>query len=525
MIYIQEIFYIFFSGLVFGLVLTVIWDTLERKVLLRKKKIEAEHLIQEAEDQAEDYFESQTKECFFINEKKTSEFEKEKKTLQLSLQANQSQIDLKKTQLHINNKTNSEKIQRWQKNITEFKKTASDLIEKKKLLRENLQKYINNKIDQLQKKFFIELSQLKEELKEEVKEQWISQVKKQIEKEEKNNKQNLQKESFFQLNQILNRMDRAYCPERGIKPVLFKDLKHLEHVVGKDNGYLNEIEKECGVDIALDKEELLQASIFGIDPVRRELGRLSVQKLSKLRRIDSSTIKKNVKINKKNLFSKIRFDGKQICKKLGLKNVAPEVQNMMGALRYRYSFAQNQYFHCEEVGWLCGLLNAEMSLPIKPAQRAGLFHDIGKTMDHSIEGNHAVIGAEFLSKHNESEEVLHAVRAHHHDETPSTPLAYLVIVADSISGSRPGARRFTEDSYNQKMASLERIIDSFENIEDAYIMNAGREMRVIIKNEKTSDKEALELSQLIARKIERECSYPGLIKVTVVRHSETVATA
>jgi len=164
-------------------------------------------------------------------------------------------------------------------------------------------------------------------------------------------------------------------------------------------------------------------------------------------------------------------------------------------------------------------------LPVRPGQRAGMCHDIGKAMDHSIEGNHAVIGAEFLSKYGEREDILHPVRAHHHDEQPSTPLAYLVIVADSISGSRPGARRFTEDSYNQKMASLERIIDSFDYIEDAYIMSAGREMRVIVDNKKVSDKKALELSRQIARKIERECSYPGLIKVTVVLHSEKVAIA
>ena len=523
--YIQEIFYIFLSGLVFGLLLTIVWDFLERKVLLRKKKIEAEQLLQDAEDRTRDYFDSQKKECLLATEEQLGVFEKEKKSLQFSFRQVQSEIDLKKTQLEIESKENREKIQSYKQDITELNKTNSTLFEEKKILKQNLQEYIKNKTDQLKKKFSEGLDQLQKELKEEIKEVWINRVKEEIETKEKLNKQNLQKESFFQLNQVLNRMDRAYCPERGIKPVLFKNLKHLENTAGKDKAYLNEIEKECGVDIVLDKEDLFQASIFGIDPVRRELGRISLQKLSKIRRIDVSSIKKNVKANKKNLFSKIRFDGRQICKKLGLKNVAPEVENMMGALRYRYSFAQNQYFHCEEVGWLCGLLNAEMSLPIKPARRAGLFHDIGKTMDHSIEGNHAVIGAEFLSKHKESEEVLHAVRAHHHDETPSTPLAYLVIVADSISGSRPGARRFTEDSYNQKMASLEKIIDSFDNIEDAYIMNAGREMRVIMDNKKTSDQEALELSQLIARKIEKECSYPGLIKVTVVRHSETVATA
>ena len=523
--YIQELSYIFFIGLFLGLLLTVIWDFLEKRILLRKTKIESEHILQEAQERAEDHLEAQKKECFFVAERQFSEFEKEKEVLQSSFQEIQSQIDKKRDQLNLLDKENSWKIQKWRQNIEELKKEADILIEQKNTFQLKEQTYINNRMEQLEKKFSIDRNQFKALLKKELKELWINQTSKQIEKEEEYNKQNIQKDSFFQLNQVLNRIDRPYCSERGIKPVPFKNKRHLENLVGKNNSYLNEIEKECGVDIVVDKEELLQASVFGIDPVRRELGRMSVHKLLDRRKIDSSSIKRTVRMNKKNLFSKIRSDGSLVCKKFGLKNVAPEVKAMMGALRYRYSFAQNQYFHCEEVGWICGLLNAELSLPIKPAQRAGLFHDIGKAMDHSIEGNHAVIGAEFLSKYKESKEVLHAVRAHHHDEVPSTPLAYLVIVADSISGSRPGARRFTEDSYSQKMANLERIIDSFENIADAYIMNAGREMRVIVNDQKVSDQESLELSKLIARKIEKECSYPGLIKVTVVRHSEAIATA
>ena len=261
------------------------------------------------------------------------------------------------------------------------------------------------------------------------------------------------------------------------------------------------------MDILINKEDR-QASVFGIDPVRRELGRMVLAKLAKKSRLDIPFIQKTVRVSKKELFAKIRRDGRDICRRLRLKNVAPEAQNMMGALRYRYSFAQNQHFHCEEAGWLCGLLGAELGLAIKPAQRAGMFHDIGKAMDHSIEGNHAVIGRSFSPNTGRRRRFFHPVRAHHHDEQPSTALAYLVIVADSISGSRPGARRFTEDSYNRKMANLERIIDSFDNIEDAYIMSAGREMRVIVDDKKASDREALDLSRLIARKIEKECSYP-----------------
>lgn len=519
-----DLFFIFLGGLGLGLFLAVIWEYLEKRVALRKTRIEGEHILQEAQEKSDSYFEASGKEVKSFQERKLGFFEKDREKQTQTIKDLQSQVDKSLHKLKFKSKEKKQQLEKIQSSIQDIRKEEKSYIQEKKELRQELKKYLQSRVEKLEKKFSIDSGKLKEVLKGEIEEIWTEKVRKVLEKQEKQEGQTLEKDCYFYLNTVLNRMDRAYCPERGISPVSFKNDKQMNEVLGPDNQFLQEIEKECGVDILVNKEDR-QASIFGIDPVRRELGRMTLTKLSRKYRIDKTLIQKTVRFAKKDLFSRIRRDGQHICRKLRLKNVAPPVQNMMGALRYRYSFAQNQYFHCEEVGWLCGLLNAELGLPLKPAQRVGMFHDIGKAMDHSIEGNHAVIGAEFLSKHNEPEEILHPVRAHHHDETPSNALAYLVIVADSISGSRPGARRFTEDSYNQKMASLERIIDSFDNIEDAYIMSAGREMRVIVDNNKVSDTGALELSKLIARKIEKECSYPGLIKVTVVRHSEKVAMA
>jgi len=193
---------------------------------------------------------------------------------------------------------------------------------------------------------------------------------------------------------------------------------------------------------------------------------------------------------------------------------------MTSALRYRYSFAQNQHFHCEEVGWLCGLLDSELRESgegVLKARRAGMLHDIGKVMDHSQDGGHAVIGADFIKKHGEQADIVYAVRAHHYDVSPEHQLDFLVIAADALSGARPGARRSTEDSYNQKVLALEKIGRSFRGVQDTYIMNAGREIRVIVDSTQVNDRQALDLSKKIAEKIEEECSYPGWIKVTVVR--------
>lgn len=192
---------------------------------------------------------------------------------------------------------------------------------------------------------------------------------------------------------------------------------------------------------------------------------------------------------------------------------------MMGSLRFRYSFTQNQYFHCGEVGWLCGLLSSELGMDIKIGKRSGVLHDIGKSMDHAIEGGHAVIGANFIAKRGESPEVVHNVRAHHYDETPNSVHAFLVIAADAMSGGRPGARRSTLESYAQKITELQEIARSFEGVTDCFVLSGGRECRVYVNNKKISDRDALGLSMKIAAKIEKECNYPGQIKVVVVRET------
>lgn len=323
---------------------------------------------------------------------------------------------------------------------------------------------------------------------------------------------------------VIGRFARPYCPERGIGNVDLINRDIMLRTLGPERGFLREIEKLCGVDIHVH-EEVFYASVLGFDPVRRELGRASLERLVADRHPELNKISRMVASVKTELFKKIRNDGLKVAAELGAQNLHDEIKNMMGALRYRYSFAQNQHFHCAEVGWLCGLLSAELGLSVKDGKRAGLLHDIGKAMDHSIDGGHAVIGADFIQKHGEADPIVHAVRAHHHDEPPSTDLAYLVIAADAISGARPGARRSTMDSYNQKMADLEKIGNSFPGVLSTYILSAGREVRVIVDAHQVNDHEALRLSQQIAKRIEEELSYPGLIKVTVVRETQAVQYA
>ena len=515
---------IVFFGIFLGLIFGSISNFIERRNIIRKSKREAETILEEAKDKEETLFQEMRSTFANVKQKKINHFEKEREPLVQNIRKMQSYIDKTSHQLKLKDQKQKVDESKLNHKIADLKKEKKSAQEKFLKIFKQRKEIQTQMIQKISEKFLINLDDFKQAFKKEIEESLIKNTSEKIRKWSEDKKQQVQKDSQFYLNLALNRFERSYCPERGIESVRCKSKQQMNKVLGSDRVHLNYLEKECGVDIVINEDDA-SAYVLGIDPVRRELGRMSLQSLTKKQHINIKSIKQQARICKKNLFNKIRKDGKMICNRLKMYNVSKEIQNMMGSLRYRYSFAQNQYFHCEEVSWLCGLLNLELDLDVKEAQRAGLFHDIGKAMDHYIEGSHAVIGADFIQKNKEKESVVHAVRAHHHDEPPSTPLAYLVIAADAISGSRPGARRFTEDSYSQKLASLEKIIDSFDNIEDAYIMSAGREMRVIVDHQKMDDKGALELSKDIARQIEKECSYPGLIKVTVVRRSEAVAVA
>lgn len=318
----------------------------------------------------------------------------------------------------------------------------------------------------------------------------------------------------------IDKFARPYCPERGIAGVHYPD--ELARQLFAKPEITKAVTEFTGCDIILD-EQMDLIGVAGFDPVRRELTRRLLERLMKEKRAYSPEfVKKTGENLKRDLLRQIKSDGDQLAKELRLEGLHPEIRQMMGSLRYRYSFTQNQYFHCGEVGWLSGLLAAELNTDIRKARRIGMLHDIGKAMDHAADGGHAVIGADFIQQRNEAVDVVHAVRAHHFDEQPNTDHAFIVIAADAISGARPGARRSTMETYNQKVSEIQEIARSFEGVTDCFVLNGGRECRVLVNSRKVGDVESLELSRKIAQKIEQECNYPGQIKVIVVR--ETIIT-
>lgn len=321
------------------------------------------------------------------------------------------------------------------------------------------------------------------------------------------------------LSIAIDRFARPYCSERGLGTVEFPDPHSRKLFLDKSQKNIRLIQEICGCDLFVEDESEI-INIAGFDPVRREWTRRSLEKILKEKKsITEDLIRRRTTECKRELFKQIKQDGDNIAKELGLRDLHPEIRQMMGSLRYRYSFTQNQHFHCAEVGWLCGLLASELSLPIRIARRAGMLHDIGKSMDHALEGGHAVIGADFIKERHESPEIVHAVRAHHFDEQPNSDLAYLVIAADAISGARPGARRSALESYAQKVTELEAIAKSYPGVDDCYILSGGREVRVIANESQLDDNKALSLSKELATRIENEVNYPGQIKVVVIRNT------
>ena len=395
-----------------------------------------------------------------------------------------------------------------------FKKKKKRFTEKQ----ENLENIKNQYIKALEGQIQTPARDIKEKRVQELYEEFKNFI---IKKQKKQNdifELNLEKKTKDTIHHVIHRFIVPYCPERGIPNIEFKNLKAMKKVLGPKNEHLTVMENLMGVDLTPSEEKLL-LSVSAFDCVRRELTRLVCLQLMKDKRVNMSRVKAIVSRQKKQLFQKIQLDGQFMLKKLKLKNVHPEIIKFMGSLRYRYSFTQNQYFHCGEVGTLCGLLSEELMLNKYDGRRAGWLHDLGKSMDHSLPGGHAVIGADFIAQHGEKEPIVHAVRAHHYDTPPKTPLAFLVIGADAISGARPGARRFTTESYTQKLEQLEQVTKDFEGVEYFHILNAGRELRVYVDSQKVNDLKALDLSQKLASKIEDEMQYPGQIRVTVVRQT------
>ena len=315
-----------------------------------------------------------------------------------------------------------------------------------------------------------------------------------------------------------------YVGEHTVTAVTLPSEDMKGRIIGREGRNIRALEAATGVDLIIDDTpETVILSAYS--PLRRQVAKMALERLIQDGRIHPARIEDVVHKCEQELEVQIREVGEQATFDAGVHGIHPELVRFLGQLRYRTSFTQNVLQHSLEVSALCGMMAAELGMDIKKAKRAGLLHDIGKAVDHEVEGPHALIGADLAKKYNESKEILHAIAAHHEDQRPETALAVLVQAADSLSGARPGARKELLESYVKRLEDLENIASEFDGVSKAYAIQAGREIRVMVNSENVDDDQTYMLCKGITGKIEENLTYPGQIRVNVIRETRSTEFA
>ena len=442
-----------------------------------------------------------------------TEYEKENKERRAELQKQEKRIDQKEENL--DKKTNNiekkeeqlaeklQKLEEQQHEVALLKKGQMEMLER-----------ISGFTTEEAKKYLID------QLADEVTHESALKVK-EIELYYKEESDNIAREM---VTLAIQRCAADHAAEVTVSVVALPNDELKGRIIGREGRNIRTIESMTGVDLIIDDTpEAITVSCF--DPVRREIARLALEKLILDGRIHPARIEEMVEKAKREVDATIKAAGEQAVFETNVHGLHPEIVKLLGRQKYRTSYGQNVLNHSVEVSHLAGLLAAELGADVNAAKRAGLLHDLGKSIDHEVEGSHVAIGVELARKYKENEEIVHAIHAHHGDVEPKTIVACLVQAADAISAARPGARRENLENYIKRLQALEEVTKSFPGVDTAFAIQAGREVRVMIAPEKVSEDEMVLLARSIAKKIEDELEYPGQIKVHLLRETKAVEYA
>ncbi|MDO9351527.1 MAG: ribonuclease Y [Deltaproteobacteria bacterium] len=479
------------------------------KRLIEEEEKKAEILKKEALLQAKD--KSYQEKAEF--EKETVEKKQELQNLERRIIQRESHLDKKIELLDTKEAeiTRKEKAMiQQEKTIQEQEKKVVELIQRQRIQLENIARMSSEEAKRL----------LMESMEEEAKHEAAKGIKR-IEDEARETADKKAKEI---ISLAVQRYAGEYVAEKTVSVVSLPNEEMKGRIIGREGRNIRALEAATGVDLIID--DTPEAVILsGFNPVRREIARISLERLVSDGRIHPARIEEIVQKVEQEVETTMREAGEQATFDVGVHGIHPELIKLIGRLKYRTSYAQNVYQHSLEVAFLSGIMAAELGINVKQAKRAGLLHDIGKAADHEVEGPHGRIGADLARKYGESPAIVHAIASHHEEEKPESILDVLVEAADALSGARPGARREMLETYVKRLEDLEKIAQSFQGVEKSYAIQAGREIRVMVQPDRISDEASAILSRDIASKIENELTYPGQIKVTVIREMRAVEIA
>jgi ribonuclease Y len=429
---------------------------------------------------------------------------------------------------------NQDKEERLERRVEESNRKESELVAMEKRLSRLERKLTNRQehIEELEGQQMTKLEEISGLTAEEAKERLMGEIESQTRHEaakrvrqiEMEAKETADRKAKEILATAIQRYSGDFVNEQTVAAVTLPSEDMKGRIIGREGRNIRALEAATGVDLIIDDTpETVVLSAFS--PLRRQVAKLALERLISDGRIHPARIEDVVKKVEQEMDVKLREIGEQATFDVGVHGIHPDVVRLLGQLQYRTSFSQNVLQHSLEVASLCGIMAAELGLDAKKAKRAGLLHDIGKAVDHEVEGPHALIGADLAKKYGEGKDIIHSIAAHHEDTAPTTVLAVLVQAADSLSGARPGARKELLENYVKRLEELEGIATSFEGVSKAYAIQAGREIRVMVDSERIDDDKTYLLCKDISQKIEENLTYPGQIRVTCIRERRAVGYA
>ena len=470
----------------------------------------ARNLVLDAENKAETIKKEMTLEAKEEIHRMRSEAERDVRERRGELQRQEKRLNQKED--YIDKKV--ENIERKEESITN---KENNLIEKGK----ELDKVIEREMAELEKISGYSVEEAKEILLANTEKEIRHEASVMIKDIEAKAKEEADKKAKEIITGAIQRCAADHVAESTVSVVPLPNDEMKGRIIGREGRNIRAIETLTGIDLIID--DTPEAVILsGFDPVRREVARITLSKLIVDGRIHPARIEETVEKAQKEVNAIIKDAGEQATFEVGIHNLHPELVKMLGRLKYRTSYGQNVLKHSIEVAHLAGLMATELGVNVQLAKRAGLLHDIGKAVDHEVEGTHNQIGADLAKKYRENNQVVHCILAHHGDVEPGTVEAVLVQAADAISAARPGARRETLENYIKRLEKLEEIANSFDGVDKSFAIQAGREVRIMVKSDTVSDTDIVVIAKGIVKRIESELEYPGQIKVNVIR--ETRAT-